>query len=259
MTEQDQAEPKVFIALPSYNGQSASKQLFTLSAIVKKGWMVASTEFSSLAHSFNRMWVDCLNKRKKHGLTHFVMCHADVIPHNEGNWIQTLIEEMSAVGADILSVVSPIKDPLGLTSTGRMRPNVRSIERFTMRQIYRLPETFTFPDLVINTGCMCVNLLHPLVDQLFFRFQDWIEKNEQGDLVARTVSEDWLFSADAQSIGMKVFATRKVKLDHAGTMLFGTHGPWGQWERDMNFPDSVIDQYIALQGPVKATLIVPGA
>lgn len=247
-------EPKVFIALPSYNGQSASKQLYSLSAIVKKGWLVASTEFSSLAHSFNRMWADCLNRKRTEGFTHFVMCHADIVPH--GNWIQILLDEMKTHGADIISAISPIKDHLGITSTGRMRPDVKCIERFTMHQVYQLPETFTFPDIVLNTGCMCVNLAFPFVEQLFFRFQDWIEKNEKGEFVARTVSEDWLFSADAASMGAKLYATRKVKLEHIGTMHFGTHGPWGQCQRDPNFPDSVIDQAIQLQGTQKQ-IIVP--
>lgn len=253
----DAQTPKVFLALPSYNGESCSRQLFPLSAIVKKGWRVATTEFSALAHSFNRMWADALNHRSQ-GFTHFVMCHADIIPYDPApglSWVQVLLEECEKYDADIISAVSPIKDPMGLTSMGRMRPNVRNIERFTMRQIYQLPETFTFPDLVLNTGCMCVNMTKPWCDFVCFRFTDWLEKTEKGEFVARTVSEDWNFSADAASQGARLYATRKVKLDHKGTMYFGTHAAWGSESRDPNFKDSVIDDAIRLLQPKKQIII----
>lgn len=246
-------EPKLYIALPSYDGQSASKQIFSLSQIVKKGWIVAQTEFSSLAHSFNRAYADALNKRDKDGITHFLMLHADIIPHGRPgkSWIEILLEEMAETGADVMSAISPIKDMDGITSTGRMRPDVKSIERFTIRQIYKLPETFTFPDLVINTGCMLVDLRKEWTQYAKFYFKDWIEKDAEGRYVARTVSEDWNFSADAIAMGAKLYATRKVALDHKGTMYFGTAGVWGNAASDPNWPDSMIDLHIAVANPQK--------
>ena len=44
-----------------------------------------------------------------------------------------------------------------------------------------------------------------------------IEKKDNGDLDFRVAPEDWNFSREAQALGAKVYATRKIALIHIGS------------------------------------------
>jgi hypothetical protein len=96
---------------------------------------------SLLALMFNRTWCAALNQRRSRQLTHFAMHHADV--EAPPGWLDLLVEEQQRVHADVLSVVVPIKDNRGLTSTGWQDPETRVIRRFTMSEIAKLPPTFS--------------------------------------------------------------------------------------------------------------------
>ena len=103
--------PVVFLALPHRNDFSAG----TLRGVLNTGkghkLIVEEKQNSLLTVCFNSLWCEALNNRKKHGLTHFAMLHCDIGPQ-EG-WIDILLREQKKCGADILSVVVPIKDERG--------------------------------------------------------------------------------------------------------------------------------------------------
>src|SRR6266581_4635118 len=61
-----------------------------------------------LARNFNAAWCGALNTRSKYKWTHFCMIHADVLPHLDC-WLDVLVLELERSGADLLSVVLPIK------------------------------------------------------------------------------------------------------------------------------------------------------
>lgn len=182
-----------------------------------------------------------INKENKSvgGCTHFAMIHNDIIALP--GWLDKMLALAEKHDADILSVISPIKDERGLTSFAldeEIEPGNGGLpveyapRRLTLTEIYdNYPETFEVPGkLLINTGLMLVRLKNPLTEELYFAFDDKIIK-QKGKFIPVGISEDWFFSRLAQAKGLKVFATREIKLNHAGRFLFGNE-KWGTWDKD---------------------------
>jgi hypothetical protein len=167
------------------------------------------------------------------------MLHADLHPTAE-SWCDILVEEMERVGSDFMGVVSPIKNELGLTSTA-IGGSTRWINerRLTMKEVMSLPSTFSIKDvntsskyLLINSGCMCIDLRAPWVEKILFNIQDMLWRDENGHFDCITASEDWLFSRDAIDNGAVVYATRKIPLIHHGINTWNNQEEWGTWEYD---------------------------
>jgi hypothetical protein len=191
---------------------------------------------SILPHNFNLLFGTALTIRAESGLTHFAMHHADIAA--PCGWIDTLVDEMERVGADILSTVIPLKDHRGLTSTAfRNGPTYNEIQRYTMTEIMSMPETFSGTaehPLLVNTGLWIMDFSKDWVEEFpGFKFNTGIIKRGGGKFEVTVEPEDWLFSDWANERGLKVFATRKVEAHHAGEHLFGNNSAWGQWQTDL--------------------------
>lgn len=201
---------------------------------------------SLLANQFNHLLCAALNEAEQGAITHLAFLHADICP--EDFWIDKLMAELEETGADFVSVVSPIKDVRGLTSCGIADPRIswHPKKRFTMRELAKLPETFSiedtdFPDDVLlhNSGCWIADLRKMLFHQTnedgslkcFFTINDKVIRNE-GKWVPMVEPEDWFFSRRLHECGARTFVTRKVKLSHAGLMEFRNDSAWGDWEHD---------------------------
>src|SRR5262245_45874806 len=79
-------------------------------------------EGSLLACNMNKLWVSALNEAHDgRSPDYFAMQHADVMA--EDNWLDVLVGELDARNLDLLGVVIPIKDHLGLTTTAIARPD----------------------------------------------------------------------------------------------------------------------------------------
>ena len=202
---------------------------------------------SLLAYGFNILWCTALNGREKYGWDRFAMHHADI---SAGPfWLDQLLEEQDRVGADVLSAVVPLKDSRGLTSTGLLNPNTAQVQRFTMKEIYDLPVTFTAEDLqttktlAINTGLWVCDFSKPWVEKALFSVVDWIAKDADGNFEARALSEDWYFSQWCAKEGLKVAATRIVPVDHKGQVRFSNSYVWGEWEKDQADKNPAVEQY----------------
>lgn len=224
--------PRVFIGMPSYNGQVHFSSVQALLACSAKGHCVASgfVKSSLLAKCFNMLWCNALNDKKAHGLTHFCMLHADIGPDNL--WLDKMLEIMEGTGADILSAVVPIKTNEGLTSTGIFTDDPFIVKRFTMNQIHAMPETFSHPRLALNTGLMLVNLNSPRVEELYFTIADRKIVTSEGAWEAQALSEDWGFSKMAHDIGLKLFATRAIGVRHHGDSVYTNTEAWGSLSFD---------------------------
>jgi hypothetical protein len=229
-------EKFTFIALPHY-GDLAPEALPGLTCPSRTSNVLLQLGGGSLlALVFNRLWTQALNERDK-GLTHFAMHHADI--QAPPYWVDTLLEEQERVGADVLSVVIPIKDARGLTSTGTRDPDSGNITRLTMKEACALPETFSILDttrpehwLMINTGLWICDFTKPWVEEVCFSILDATKKREDGTFTAHALPEDWNFSGHCARKGLKVFATTKVKVSHHGRAGFTNDRPWGDWETD---------------------------
>lgn len=201
---------------------------------------------SLLATNFNRIWSTALNYNaerpaEKH-IKWFILLHGDIVP--ESNWVDKLIALAEQHQTDLLSVVVPFKDQSGLTSTALGGPDPYNIvSRLTMHQVIELPATFGADDvrkffnidddydheypLLVNSGCIIVNMQMPYARSLFFTINDHIRTDAQGKMYPVTEPEDWFFSRLIQNYGGKVMATREVQVAHVGQRNYNNDQVWG--------------------------------
>ena len=200
---------------------------------------LAQAEGSLLAQNMNRLWVTALNESlDDRAPDYFAMIHSDVFVQD--HWLDVLVDELEANDLDVLGVVIPIKDTRGVTSTALARPdgdNWRCHARLTMREIYRLPETFTSEDvgypLLLNTGLWVCRFAEEWAQQVRFTVNDRIVMNKRtGRYEDMTEPEDWYFSRLLHGMGLRIGCTRKVKVGHQGRLIFGNYEPWGEWSHD---------------------------
>jgi hypothetical protein len=211
---------QLFVCLPLYSRlvDIAVAKRFFLAKSDRVLIHQTTTQCSLLPHGFNMLWQDAQRK----DFDYFLMLHADVEPI-EHDWVDILVGEMDATGADLLGAVIALKDSRGMTSTA-----IGSLEdpwkrtRLTLSQCSGLPETFSARDcgcpdrpLLINTGCMLIDLRKPWVENAWFQINNRIN----GESV-ECEPEDWFFSRQAFEAGAKAYATRKVRTYHHGDVRF---------------------------------------
>lgn len=195
----------------------------------------------------NRLWVDAINGAKRGELTHFAMLHSDIMP--SPGWVDLLLDEMEDTGADFISAVAAIKDDNGLTScgVGDASEPWAPFRRFTMRELFNMPETFSIKDtqhpsrfLLHNSGCFIADMRSSVfrkVDQdgylkATFAFPIAARVTVSGDFVHLRESEDWHFSRKLAEIGARTFVTRRVRTVHFGQKGFPNDFPWGKMKSD---------------------------
>jgi hypothetical protein len=231
----------VFVGIPTYNGWLKAQALLGLMLAsenpetrihIKPGYG------SLLAMNFNGLWCRALNSRDEEPWTDFAMSHADIAA--PAGWLETLLDERRRCGADVLSCCVAIKDDRRLTSTGVVQPD-GNVRRLTVKEIYRLPETFSAADLpsigiegelVVNTGLWVCDFTRPWVERVCFNVGDNIQRQPNGKFCPVICPEDWKFSDWCNKNGLKVFATRKVKPVHFGEGAFNVEPSEHGWDID---------------------------
>lgn len=233
--------PGVFLALPSYSQEvhRGSARGAYCRATKRCRTVPAEVTGSLLAFVFNHAWGAALMSHARGEVTYFAMLHSDITP--EPFWLDTLIDELERLQADVVSVVIPIKgdprDPDPLTSTGIDDPSNRwkPKKRFTINQVSTFPSTFNSADcgypndaLLVNTGLWVCDLRKPWTRatnksgaaKFYFTINDRVEIERDGTVSVRVEPEDWYMSRRLHSLGCKVYATTKVKADHGGSATF---------------------------------------
>lgn len=192
--------------------------------------------YSILPRNFNKLLCQALNLRDK-GVTHFLLWHSDILPQ-EDFYVDKMLQLMDKHDADILSVIVPLKDQTGITSTALVNPDdhYKPI-RYTLKQLMdkrnNIPATFTHPDILVNSGFMLIDITNPWIEEIAFDFEEVIEKNKDGQFEAKGLSEDWHFSHLAKDLGAKIFATREIPVVHVGGQTwYGNWMPLGTKELD---------------------------
>lgn len=231
---------RVFIGVPTHDGTIIAGLIPAIVNASSQGaTMYRTRAHSLLAHNFNVLYCQALNgRRKPDEFTHFCLIHSDILP--EAGWLGKMLDIMAENGAGVLSAVSPIKNMKGLTSTGVDRGTEDDpwmVQRLTLNEIHKLPESFTDPKLVVNTGLMLVDIRQPWAEKVYFEIQDSIVKMPDGNFHARVHAEDWHFSRQVRALGGSVWATRAVKLAHVGRHEFMNAFAWGSCETDPNFEE----------------------
>lgn len=221
---------KLLIGNPSYD---RSRMNVSAQLVAHRGTAIVETihaemDGSALTFSFNQLWCAALNGRRSHGVTHFLLWHADVKPIGD-DWLNVMFQEMSENEADVLSAIIPIKDSRGLTSTALDNGDQWRPLRLTQKQVWSkdLPDTWTAEGLMFNTGLMLVDFRKPWVEKICFTMKDKIELGKDGIFRAYCESEDWNFSRQCAALGVNSFVTRKVVTEHYGITRFRSDQIWG--------------------------------
>jgi hypothetical protein len=223
---------KVFLGLPHHDNRCSMGMAVSL--------LFASREHvvtpypcgrSLLASNFNIILCRARDAAKFKGYTDFAMLHSDVGPLQQ-NWLDVLLGELDAYDADVVSACVPIKNDSGDVSVAVETDDPYRPRRLNVKDLARLPETFGTADvggtLLVNTGCMVVNLRKPWVTALSdqgeaamtFTIRDRVRPNVQGGWDVDCDPEDWGMSRTLAALGCKVLATTKVRPIHYG------HGEW---------------------------------
>jgi hypothetical protein len=224
----------IFLGMPTYGKQTtgAGRGLWLASRNMDAVFVQQSSG-SLLAANFNGLWCSALNLALDGTpVKYFAMLHDDVAP--EDFWLDKLIEELEAKQLDVLSVVVPIKDTKGLTSTAiDSEDSWQPKCRLTMAEVHSLPETFTGQDiggdLLVNTGCWVCRFDAEWQKMAYFTISDRIVQNpETKRYEAQVEPEDWNFSRQCNRRGLRIGATRKISVAHRGEGDFSNQRVWGQ-------------------------------
>ncbi len=188
---------------------------------------------SLLAATFNSLWTAAINGYQAGDLHAVAMMHSDM--GAEPGWIDILREEMVKTGADMIAATVPIKDSRNLTSTAvDDTGDPWLVRRLTQSQVMALPETFTEKDvggpLLLNTGLWLCRL-GPWCYKTFFTIQDKVERQADGTYRHYVIPEDWDFSRQLRRHGLKLAATRRVKINHWGAHFWSNQTAHG-WDHD---------------------------
>jgi hypothetical protein len=166
-----------------------------------------------IAGNRNALLCQALNKREE-GFTRMAMIDYDVAPERDPPWLDTLMAEMSQVDADMISVACPLRFDGIRKHSNIAREAPTGVERYSMKEIFGLPPTFTSPELLCGAGLILVRIDRPWAEQLYFEQQSKIGKNARGEWGVQPFGEDFQFTKLVRSLGGKVFVTRKVQLYH---------------------------------------------
>lgn len=217
---------KILAGLPTYEGMRWNGSAMGSLYVSNVDTFEIST--SLLTSAFNRCWVEALNKRddKPVGVTHFLLMHADIVPI-EFNWLQQLWEEFSRNNCKVLSVAIPIKNDIGLTSIGMESEDHWRPRRLTVTEILDMPVTWTSHTVLVNTGLLLVDFTEPWVEKICFTINDKIHK-PNGKWVTEVESEDWNFSRQCRALGIDLWVTRRVAVQHMGRSQWRNDLKWGQ-------------------------------
>lgn len=195
---------------------------------------------SASCHTFNTLWTEALNLRHL-DIRYFAMIHDDI--EAEEHWLDKLIDEKERVGADVIAAVSPIKSIEGVTSTALDQGDLWRVRRLAMHEVMDLPETFGTDDvghpLLVNNGLWVCDFTSPWVEKFSFEILNRTAAMDNGNHRAQMVPEDWLCSRKFHELGLKVFATRKVKLSHDG---HPNHQAWGTWKTDEAYQPMKVEE-----------------
>jgi hypothetical protein len=104
-----------------------------------------------------------------------------------------------------------------------------------MKQVMKMPWTWTSEDLLFNTGLMLVDFTKgDWVNNVCFHMRDEIIRILAGPRQVNIEPEDWNFSRQCRALGVRAYVTRRVKVKHHGDKEYTNDSPWGD-EEDLEY------------------------
>lgn len=219
-------DPFVFIATPTAAGKTDCRWEARLAkSRAKYKTMFGTTSGSAQMRNFNRLYAGALNARAQ-GITHFLMLHDDVLPQDgDVPWMQTMFDLMHAYSLKALSAIVAIKDARRTVSCGLRDANGGN-KNFTIEEFGPPGTTRVNGDggvLLVNTGCLLIDIREPWAEQLHFEMADTIYKDKDGQFKAHFEPEDYRMSVRLSEMGVRYGATNAVKTFHVGTYDWPNH------------------------------------
>ena len=248
---------KLLIGVPTYDGridfQVHGKIYEEIAG--RPDYAVACWQSSLLAQAFNALYCTALNGRPE--CQYFLLWHSDVRVAS-AKFLDGMVAELHSLKAGCLSVMIPIKDERGLTSSGLIFKHNGALKRrrLTMKESARLPQTFdseslakfwdipasASPCLLANTGLMLIDLRSPWAEKIYFTINDKIVKGADGKFEPLVDSEDWWVSRQMHELGGSVYVTRKFHALHRGLFSYSNQGAWGAWNSDQLWEQTAYEQ-----------------
>lgn len=238
---------RVFMGIP-HVGSMAPEVLDSLAqppTVGEHEILIRHSGISLLAMNFNGLLCSALNQTP--ACDYFLLHHNDIgIGPDACGWLDYMIEQIQEHKAAALSLVVPIKDGRGMTSTGLLKRThgKREHRRIVVKELDGLPDTFDVKDvaklfdaetpedclMTVNTGVLLLDLkqIRPHIEKLCFTIRDKITIREDGLAAVHVWPEDWNFSEAAHDLGLHVIANKNVPLTHKGNLGFMTGARWGQ-------------------------------
>lgn len=258
-------KPKVLMCAPVYGNVSPKMAVHFHKPIVSydsvhivKGWWPKS---SVLPTAFGECLCEALDMHDEDQCDLLVMVHGDVAPAI--GFVDMLHGLMWEHGAHIMSAVVPIKHQSGRTSTafGKRGDRWKVHRSVWLHDRPSMPETFgqevCGPDevLLVNTGCMMIDIRHPFWQTFCFQFHHrMVTDVSLGGKKKRRIderTEDYEMSHDAYEAGLKVMATWKVPLTHEGG------GSWSNQEMPAQYVSNTKESHATRQAALSADLGKP--
>lgn len=195
--------------------------------------------------NFDDQWCEANNAFEAGEAELFVQLHSDVYPVDAG-WLDVMVEVMERRRVSLVSATVAMKDNRALVSCGTADPKNPCLGRMLkIEDLEDLPEDFDQVDLgcperilLHNTGCWLADLRDDrwrTTDAdgnmlACFNFPRWNRRSKNGLWIAEGNSEDWYFSRMAHAIGIPSVITRRVRLNHRGSILFPNtpNKAWGR-------------------------------
>lgn len=223
----------VFLAVPTHDSRIWMKTVSSVIGALHSSMArvrYAPIGGSAICTNFNALLAQCLNHNAKgqNRYTHFAMLHSDVAafpPDEFRSWLDGLICEIETYQLAAVSAAVRIKtdrrEVAGETSTAIDRRG--EVMRLTPEMIGEtlLSEAVPGGVLLINTGCLLLDLRHPAWEGFSFDFGDALAIDGD-ELVAVNDPEDWRMSRWLANKGARYAATTKVKTLHFGGAEWST-------------------------------------
>lgn len=244
---------KVMIGVPMHKGEVCAQTMNSvfIAASKKHKMNFQLLGLSLLAKNFNLLFINAIRM----GYDYFILHHSDlgifgkISRANNESWLDTMIERSDQQKVSALSVVSPIKSPTGLTSSGleMIAGDPWSLRRLTIKELERLPNTEITRDqvcklfsadpskagaLLVNTGILLMDIRNGggvWREKKWpgFHIYDEIVWNTKGVPESFTIPEDWNMSSWCHENGVRFNCTKELLLTHVGGQNFNNHGAWG--------------------------------
>lgn len=212
--------PTAFLAVPMAKGAVDIDNCRAQEAFMASVPSVRMRQTASLlCYNFNALYAAALNARA-HGVTRFVMLHDDVVPEG-GDWGRRLLDIMDGHRLGVLSAAVAIRgDARGETSTAIGANGKEAMRRLTRAEIGEVMTSRDQPRLLINTGCMAVDITQPWAERLYFRTTDAIVRDKAGIFRAVVEPEDWEMSRWLRREGVAFGVTTLIACGHIGRHLW---------------------------------------